>query len=381
MYHWGAVSVQTVNPLRVLYVLPYLEAGGTERHVLHLVRRLPQEHRAALLSPEGPMLDEFLHLGVEYRSFPRLEHRLFDGIRRFRRGLRELMTGFRPHVVHVHAAAELAVLVRTVNFSIPVVLTTHGFAVPNPEANYRLAASLCRLGRVRRVIAVSGFEGRMLERGGLSSLHVRVIHNGIPDSEEPPINWRERLQWPASAPVLGAIGRLERVKGFHLLLEAMARLTESMSSSGTPAPRLVIVGDGSERDVLKRQADALGLAEYVHFAGYLPDAYRAPGGFDVMVMPSLQEALPLAGLESMAAGCPIVASDAGGLPELVDDGHNGLIFPAGDVDALVACLDEMLGDLPRARRMGERARQRFLDKFHVDEMVARTLAVYTEATV
>lgn len=369
---------RTSTPDRVLFVLPYMEAGGTERHVLHLVRRLHRDHRVALLSPEGPMLDEFLQLGIEYRPFPRLEKNLFAGLREFRRGLRQLINDFDPSVVHVHAAAELALLVRTVNGSIPVVLTTHGFAVANPDANYRLAAWICRLGRVKKVIGVSRSEAQMLHRGGLTESRLRVVHNGIPDLEEPPINWRERLGWPVDAPVIGAVGRLEPVKGFHLLLDAIAALPDELGPAWALPPRIVIVGDGSERDALERQAAELGLAERVHFAGYRPDAYRAPGGFDVMVIPSLQEAFGLVCLEAMAAGCPVIASDVGGLPELVRDGETGLLVPAGDADALVEALVRLLGDRDGARRMGALARQRFLQDFHVERMVERTRDIYSE---
>ena len=127
----------------VIMILPYMEAGGTERHALHLVRGLLRDYRVGLLSPDGPMLDRFLELGVAHRAFPRLEQDPLGGLRAFRRGLRALLDQVPAGVIHVHAAPELAVLTRTVHRSIPVVLTTHGFAVANPEANYRLAAAGC----------------------------------------------------------------------------------------------------------------------------------------------------------------------------------------------------------------------------------------------
>jgi len=114
----------------------------------------------------------------------------------------------------------------------------------------------------------------------------------------------------------------------------------------------------------------------VYFAGFRPDSWRAYGGFEVAVVPSLQDGFPLAGLEAMAAGRPVVASDAGGLPEMVEHGETGLVFPAGDVDALADCLQALLTDPARARAMGRRARERFLERFHLDQMVQRTRAIY-----
>ena len=362
----------------VIMILPYMEAGGTERHALHLVRGLLRDYRVGLLSPDGPMLDRFLELGVAHRAFPRLGQDPLGGLRAVRRGLRALLDRVPAGVIHVHAAPELAVLTRTVHRSIPVVLTTHGFAVANPAANYRLAARLCRLGRVNRVISVSRWEADMLGRGGLAPGRVRVVHNGIPDPQQPAVDWRAQLGWPAGAPVVGAVGRLEPVKGFHLLLEALAELQEPPGPAWSLPPRLVVVGDGSQRAELERRAGAPDLAGRVHFAGYREDAWRAPGGFDVLVMPSLQEAFPLACLEAMAAGRPVIASRVGGLPEMVEDGRTGLLVPPGDARAVAEALRRMLPDPAAARRMGAAARARFLDQFHVDRMVEQTALIYRD---
>src|SRR5690606_18563028 len=201
-------------------------------------------------------------------------------------------------------------------------------------ANYRLAARLARLARVERVIAVAESEARRLRDGGLREPTLKVIYNGVPDhwstsgtntAPVRPIDWRRELGWPVEAPIVGAVGRLEAPKGFDVLIEAFARLDPADYPA---APCLVVVGDGSERQTLQRQARELGVADRVHFAGFRPDSWRAFGGFDVTVIPSRQDGLPLVCLEAMAAGCPVIASDAGGLPEMVQDGVTGLIVGA-----------------------------------------------------
>lgn len=274
----------------VLMVLPYLETGGTERHVLVLAEGLRGELALGLLAPSGPLLDEFLRLGVRYCAFPRLEQRVVSGVQAFRRGLKELIHVISPDVIHVHAGAELALLVRTVTRDIPVMLTIHAFHGPHADANYRLAARLARLARVERVIAVAESEARRLRDGGLREPTLKVIYNGVPDhwstasgtsaageassaSDEPgtsaapvrPIDWRRELGWPVEAPLVGAVGRLEAPKGFDLLIKAFARLDPADYPA---APCLVVVGDGSERETLQRQARELGVADRVHFAGF-----------------------------------------------------------------------------------------------------------------
>jgi len=356
----------------VLYVLPYLEAAGTERHVLTLAEALKDQLRLGLLAPPGPLLPEFERLGVHYVPFTGLHVDLRRGLGEFRRGLRVMMAEFRPNVLHVHAGAELAVLAHTVAPKVPIVLTIHAFHGRHAEANYRLAGWLARLARVQRVIAVSQSEARLLAAGGLRPPRLEVIYNGIPDRQGEPIDWRAEVGWPEGDPIVGVVARLEPPKGVHLLLEAVARLHRR----GTVRSRLVVVGDGSAREALMDQARALGLTEWVYFAGFRPDSWRAYGGFEVAVVPSLQDGFPLAGLEAMAAGRPVVASDAGGLPEMVEHGETGLVFPAGDVDALADCLQALLTDPARARAMGRRARERFLERFHLDQMVQRTRAIY-----
>lgn len=358
----------------VLYILPYLEAAGTERHVLTLATALHGERRMGLLAPPGPLLPEFERLGVRYMPFTGLHVDWRRGLGEFRRGLRSMLAEFRPDLVHVHAGPELTVLVRTVTRRLPVVLTIHAFHGRHAEANYRLAGWLSRLARVQRVIAVSQSEARLLAAGGLRPPRLTVIYNGIPDRQAPPVDWRAEAGWPDHDPVVGVVARLEPVKGVHLLLEAVARLHRE----GAVRPRVVVVGDGSAKADLTRQARELGLDQAVFFAGFRADSWRAYGGFSVTVLPSLQDGLPLVGLEAMAAGCPIVASDAGGLPELVEHGETGLIFPAGDVAALTRCLQALLSDPEQARRMGLQGRERFLRHFHVDGMVQQTRAVYDE---
>lgn len=359
----------------IVYVLPYLEAGGTERHVLHLVQSFRDRARIGLLAPRGPLLEQFLDLGVIHHEFPRLEHNFIRGVKQLRAGARTLAETLHPDIVHGHAAPELAMLTRGAFGGAgraKRIVTLHGFAVSNPEANFRIANAVARLGRVERIITVSEAEARMLRAAGYPSKRAQVVYNGIPDvgAGGTSINWREKQGWSPDTPVVGAVGRLEAVKGFDVLLQSFAKV----HTRG----RLVIVGDGSQREELERQSEALGVADRVYFAGYIPDAERAPGGFDVMVVPSRQEALPLACLEAMAAGTPIVASDVGGLPEVIVDGETGLIVPPDDVGALTAAIKSLLEDGPRAREMGRQGRHRFLRNFHVDVMAERTWALYEE---
>jgi len=121
-----------------------------------------------------------------------------------------------------------------------------------------------------------------------------------------------------------------------------------------------------------------GLERYVHLVGYEPNAAAFFPRADVVVQASRQDALPLTIAEAMAAGVPAVVSDAGGLPELVQNGVTGLVVPAGDVEALETALADLLGHPQKRLQMGKEARRRYEQYFTVERFAAATLSVYRE---
>lgn len=165
-----------------------------------------------------------------------------------------------------------------------------------------------------------------------------------------------------------------RHKGQDILLHAMTTVVER-----APGTRLLMAGDGESRPVLEALASELGLGGAVEFLGHVP---RARLGWlmaqsEVMVLPSRWEGLPVSIIESLAFGKPVVASEAGGNPELVEHGVTGLIVPVGDVDALAAALLELATDPARRAAMGNAARRRFDEGAFSPAAVAEaTLAVY-----
>jgi glycosyltransferase involved in cell wall biosynthesis len=173
---------------------------------------------------------------------------------------------------------------------------------------------------------------------------------------------RERWGIPASAPVIGTVGRLAEIKRQDLLIAAFARLRKQR-----PDAHLFLVGDGPLRDVLEQQAAHLGVADSVHFAGYQPHPERFLQGMDMFALTSRSEGMPLAVLEAWAAGVPVVASCVGGLPEMVSD-QRGILFPPGDEVALVAALEALLADPVRARRLAEAGRTHVRAQFDVRVM-------------
>jgi glycosyltransferase involved in cell wall biosynthesis len=167
------------------------------------------------------------------------------------------------------------------------------------------------------------------------------------------------------------IGRLSHEKGLDILIRAVAKL-----DSG----RLLIVGDGPEADDLKALALELGTSR-VEFAGYRSgeELKRILAESQFLVLPSRwYENLPFAVMEAFASSKAVVASRIGGIPEMVDDGVNGLLFPVGDVDALAACLRRMLGDRGAREEMGRRGREKAERLYGRETHYARIEAIYRE---
>jgi glycosyltransferase involved in cell wall biosynthesis len=183
----------------------------------------------------------------------------------------------------------------------------------------------------------------------------------------------ERLvQWPifradASAPVarpwepgepvrIGSLGRLHPVKGYDVLIDALARLP-----AGLPRTEIVIAGEGAERAVLEQRARAAGVR--IDLAGYSVDPRAFLAGQHLYVQPSRSEGLCVAVHEAMQAGLPVVASAVGQLPYSIADGRNGMTVPPGDPDALAAALASLLRSPDRLAGMGPQARSDVLDRF------------------
>ena len=177
--------------------------------------------------------------------------------------------------------------------------------------------------------------------------------------------------------LLLAVGRLEANKGFHVLIEALARLS---ALAGAPEWHLVLVGDGPRRSALERQAQEAGLGEQIHFVGRVPDdeVHQWYADASLFVHPTLYEGSSLVTLEAMAHRCAVVASNAGGIPDKVQQGVTGWLVPPGDADDLARALAAALSNRARLPAMGEAGRALVERKFSWTAVADRLLNLYEE---
>lgn len=343
--------------------------GGVEEHVRQVARDLHRRgHRVTVWAvdqgDDGPA--EVDGVRVRYLPCP-LPARDAASLARFTRDVtraalvwRDAVRADRPDVLHVHCFGPngpwAAATARWAG--IPLVLTSHGetFADANGvfDRSRLLATALRRT--VSRAAAVTGPSRYTLDdlerRFGLAPGSGVVVPNGVDlDVAAVGAGGAAAAEAPAGLPdrYLLAVGRMVRVKGFDLLLEAFSRL-----AVGDPGLGLVLAGDGPEAAALARRADDLGLADRVVLPGRLAPAGVAAAmhGAAAVVVPSRFESFGIVVLEAWRAGVPVVATTRGGPPEFVTDGVDGVLVDPEDVPALTRALARVLGDQDAAFRLG-----------------------------
>ena len=235
------------------------------------------------------------------------------------------------------------------------------------------APLLAALGRLTTrladaVVAPSQATAEELRRD-YGAARIEVIPNGVALGTAPT---RHRPELP---PVILYAGRLRSRKAVAVLVAALPRVLAAV-----PACRLVIVGGGEQSARVAAAVHARGLTSHVELAGVLPRAAAVArlAEADVFCLPSTYEGLPLAILEAMAAGLPVVATAVAGNPEAVEDGVSGLLVPAESAEALAEALISLLRDPARRQRMGEAGRRRVAERFAIEKVVERHLELLRE---
>jgi sugar transferase (PEP-CTERM/EpsH1 system associated) len=345
-------------------------------------------HAIACVEDVTDFRDRIRRPGVEVVAL----HRSKIGTQRLRRELYRLCRRLRPALVHTRNLSGLDALLPARLAGVRhAVHGEHGWDVDNLHGQQWKPALLRRLHRplVDRYVTVSQDLQRFLvERIGVPPRRVTQIYNGVDTERFAPAAPAPSATAAAEAAALlppafqgpgllriGTVGRLQAVKDQASLLQAFAALLQREPALRERA-RLLVVGDGPLEQPLRQQAQALGIAALTWFSGpssKVPALLRA---IDVFVLPSLNEGISNTILEALATGLPVLASDAGGNPELVTPDLSGALFAPGDVQALTALLQRYASDDALRRRHGEAARRSALERFSLPAMVARYQGVY-----
>ena len=236
--------------------------------------------------------------------------------------------------------------------------------------------------RIDRLVAVSDAIVAKLVAEGRDTAPISRVYNGVDlerfDEASGGVAVRRELGIPDDAPVVAVVGRLEPEKGHPTLIEAWPIIHHHL-----PSAHLLVVGEGSERDRLEGLAHAHlrggSCCASVHFLGRREDVPQILGAANVVAMPSYREAQGLAILEALAANRPVVASNVGGIPEMIHDGENGLLVPSHDPTALAAAITRLLKDPSLAARLAAAGHDLVHERFCLDFMLRDLEAIYALA--
>ncbi|WP_171013590.1 glycosyltransferase [Chitinivorax sp. B] len=361
-------------PKRVLHVIATLPVGGAENVLLSTLQRLGKEYQSVVccLQEKGALGGEVEALGIPVIELHKLQRGGWDGT--IVDALVKVIQQHRIDLVHSHLYhPSLYARFAANRTGIPVVITIHNTYAKRKWHRQMLNWYLGK--RTARIITVSeAIREDVIRYDRISPQRVVTIMNGIDlkrsQSQLTRDVARSRLGLPVDAKVLVTIGRLVEQKGHTVLLTALAELAD-------PTVHAVFAGDGSWRSRLEDQVRIMGLTQQVHFLGTRTDVGDILRAGDLYVMPSLWEGLGLALLEGMAAGLPVLTSRVGGMAEVLRNGKDGCLVPAGDAVTLAETLAELLAAPERMQKFAAAAQQRAQD-FDADKMVAGIEQVYRQ---
>ena len=346
----------------ILLLAGRLEVRGRTSQLLHLARRLPhQGYKVQLLCPDASRLGREATQGIPVREAPAMEWPIVRRAAWF--WLLGELNCNPPDLIHIYQRRMLPFgtwLAR--HLRRPYVVTFHDFL--RPGETLTIDQVLCR-----RYLAVSEpIRDELLAQPRFPSELVEVIHSGVETEfpHDPP-----ELLAASQSPVIGTAGPLEFDKGHDVFIRAAPLILREC-----PNAQFVIAGTGPEEPRLRQLVRDLKISESVTFVSGMADLSVAIEAMDIFVLPSLRQGLGTIMLEAMARSRPVIASQSGGVYQIVQEGVTGLLVPPSDSPALAQRIIDLLHDPEQARTLGQAARAQVIRDFRVEEMIEKTAKMY-----
>ncbi|MBW1766973.1 MAG: glycosyltransferase [Deltaproteobacteria bacterium] len=363
---------------RIVHIIKVKGVSGAENHLLTLLselRRDVQIHLIMLVEMQNPMTDfvsDFKKNGVEVTRIVINHHSDFSLIWKIYYLIRKI----RPHIVHTHLLhADLYGVLSAVLAGTKIMISTkHGYDdYEKTSFFYKLNSISSRW--LNRVITISdALQVKVAEAEGIPKSKMATIYYGL-DGETYASNRdagpaRSCLNATNDACLIGTVGRLIPVKGYEILLKAVAGIELDF--------RLLIMGDGPLKGRLEKISLELGLSDKVKFLGFISEVSPMLSGLDIFVLPTLGEGFGLVLLEAMAHRLPIVSTNTMAVPEIVEDRKTGILVPPKDAAALKEAIETLIRSTDQRAKMGKRGWEKLIKMFSVDKMVYRTGSLYQE---
>ncbi|MBI4224864.1 MAG: glycosyltransferase family 4 protein [Candidatus Sungbacteria bacterium] len=407
---------------KILFVITKSVWGGAGKYVYDIATHLPTDRFDSAVAAGGngllfqklesagvrtiriPELDRDIHIGKELRSF---------------RALLDLFRHEQPDIIHLNsskigglgAIAAFLSNFKIQNSKFKIVYTVHGWGfLEDRPLLWRAAAFLASWASALfqdRLILINHHDYE-IARKFIPRRKLRLIFNATTETDFLPHNEArtffskkiKREIIPGTL-LIGTIAELTKNKGLNYLIEAAKHVHCHSRESGNPEPtttgfpihkdlaqrdksgmtniKVLIIGDGEERKNLEQQICDLHLEDTVFLLGFIPDAATYLSGMDIFVLPSVKEGLPYVVMEAMAAGLPVIASNVGGIPDLISHNETGMLAPSKDPKALAEAIESLSKDPQLRATLGTRARETVRTKFSLRAMLEKTQELYEAA--
>lgn len=362
--------------MKILYILTRSdEIGGAQVHVRDLATAMLEKgyHPVVVVGGDGPLVAQMRERGLRCLPVnslgrpirPILDCKAFWAVYK-------ILKQEKPDIVSLHSSkAGLLGRLAAKVAGIPAVFTAHGWAFTEGVSNYRrkvyAVVERAAASWAAKIVTVSEYDYQLALRHRVAGLNkLRLIHNGMPDMDE---NGRAHPEKEPCRIIM--VARFSAQKDHVSLLNSLYGLVQ--------VPwELELIGEGPRWDEVEALADSLGILDRVCFAGEIDNVAERLARSSIFVLTSRWEGLPRSIIEAMRAGLPVVASNVGGVSELVQEGSTGYLVPSGDFLSLRKRLGELLHSPVLRHNMGQAGRCRFEKKFQFEAMFQKTLATYEE---
>lgn len=365
-------------PLRILHITFNMGIGGTEQVIRQLVTGLPKtgfiNSIACIDGSVGAIGEQVRRQGVDVFSLARKPGFDVELIKQIRNQIRERNID----IVHCHQYTPWVYgLLASIGLKTKVVFTEHGRFHPD---RYRYKAMLVNpllALKTDKIIAISGATKTALSRYEfIPEKCIEVIYNGIKGFEldlSAVQTLRKNLGILESELVLGTVARLDPVKNQSLMLDAFAVVLEQLPNS-----KLLMVGDGPDRNLLEKKAKDLGIDENVIFTGFKPEPVNYLALMDLFLLSSHTEGTSMTLLEAMSLGIPTVATNVGGNPEIVIHGETGLLTEPDNIGSFAKAIRQLAGDRSLMERFSNESKRVFHKAFSQDRMIDSYTRLYSD---
>jgi glycosyltransferase involved in cell wall biosynthesis len=379
-----------IEPIRILRIIARLNVGGPAIHVTLLTEKFgaPQYESTLVCGNIDPDEGDMAYYAEAHGVQPLIVPELGRSLQPLRDlvtiwALYRLIRRLKPDVVHTHTAkAGFVGRIAAWLARVPVIVHTfhghvfRGYFSPTMTRVFLMIERVTARMSSTVITLTEGLRRELSEEYHVTSKdHITVLPLGLDLAPFAATARKSASDASRGAPVsatsppprIGIVGRLVPVKNHALFLQAAVLVREKI-----PNARFVIVGDGELRSPLESTVSSLNLSEAVTFTGWVRDVAPIYADLDVNVISSLNEGTPVSVIESLAAGCPVVATAVGGLPDLLDHGQLGLLVPSGDAQALADAIVKVLRDPPDMSA----ARALMLDRYSIDRLVKDLDSLY-----